>query len=113
MLSNHAAPETSMQSLQVQDSIMKMKNADLEMFKHLLYSDWGKIPELMTRHNASIDLLLWLQARHCSQQGKLAKDPCFIRKPCNLNKNNINVLEGAHRAIHGGPILFPLLHNRL
>jgi hypothetical protein len=92
MLSNHAAhlvAETSMQSLQVQDSIMKMRNADLEMFKLLLYSDWGKIRELMTRRNAMIDLLMWLQARHCSQQGKLAKDPCFIRNPRNLNKNNI------------------------
>jgi hypothetical protein len=68
---------------------MKMRNADLEMFKLLLYSDWGKIRELMTRRNAMIDLLMWLQARHCSQQGKLAKDPCFIRNPRNLNKNNI------------------------
>ena len=91
MLSNHAerlVAESSYQTLQVQDSVMRAISAQLDMFNVKLHSDWTKIRELGLGRSALIDLLTWIKARHLSQQAALAKDPCFIRSPRNQTRNN-------------------------
>ena len=89
MLSNHAerlVAESFLQTLQVQDSVMRAIPAQLEMFTVKLHLDWT-ISELGMGRSALIDLLMWNKARDLSQQAALAKDPCFIRSPCNQTRH--------------------------